>query len=371
MTLPGGAANKLGGRYEAWWTLSQFLRMLGGETEAIRIEEPGADKTEFVVTAGSIRELHQAKRSHLTGKWSLSALQSDGLLYAMGQQLAGNNDRFVFASGSDARELADLCTAAGDADSQLEFDQHFLEAQRRKRDFDKVCRCWGCGPSGAYERLQRIEVHTIDEGELKTKVNLAVRLLFFDEPGVVVAELRAIIADSVHHIWTRSALLQELEARGHQKRRVLSPRNALAAVEDATDRYLESARSRLIRKTLIPRAATRTLLSSMEESATDSILTGKAGSGKSACVVEIVDGLRARGVPALAFRLDRVPLSSHSTTAELGDYLRLEESPVLVLKAAIETAGRPGVLIIDQLDAASTMSGRSAGAFELVGPADP
>ena len=116
----------------------------------------------------------------------------------------------------------------------------------------------------------------------------------------------------------------------------------------------------------IPRAATQTLLSSMEETATDSVLTGKAGSGKSACVVELVDGLRARGVPALAFRLDRVPLSSNSTTAELGDYLRLEESPVLVLKAAIETAGRPGVLIIDQLDAASTMSGRSAGAFELV-----
>ena len=366
MTLPGGPAAKLGERYEAWWTLSQFLRMLGGETEAIRTEHPGADKTEFIVTAGSGRELHQAKRSHPTGKWSLSALQSDGLLRAIGQQLAGNNDRFVFASGSDARELADLCTAAADAESQVEFEQYFLRAQGRKRDLDKVCRCWGCEPSVAYERLQRIDVHTIDEGELETKVKLAVQALFLQESAVIVADLRTIVADSVHRTWTRSALLQELEARGHQKRRVPSPRSALAAVEDATDHYLDSARSRLIRNALIPRAATQTLLSSMEESATDSVLTGKAGSGKSACVVELVDGLRARGVPALAFRLDRVPLSSNSTTAELGDCLRLEESPVLVLKAAIETAGRPGVLIIDQLDAASTMSGRSAGAFELV-----
>ena len=138
-------------------------------------------------------------------------------------------------------------------------------------------------------------------------------------------------------------------------------------MEAATDRYLDSARSRLIGNALIPRAATQALLSSMAETSTDSVLTGKAGSGKSACVVELVDGLRAReDVPVLAFRLDRVPLSSNSTTAELGDYLRLEESPVLVLKAAIETAARPGVLIIDQLDAASAMSGRSAGAFDLV-----
>ena len=366
MTLPGGPAAKLGDRYETWWTLSEFLRMLDGGTEAIRIEDPRADKAEFVVITGSDRELHQAKRSHPTGKWSLSALRSDGLLCAMGQQLTGNNDRFVFASGSDARELADLCTAAGDAESPVEFEQFFLRAQSRKRDLDKICRCWGCDSSAAYERLQRIDVHTIDEGQLETKVRLAVQVLFLNEPAAVVAELRTIIADSVHRTWTRHDLLQELEARGHQKRRVLSPRSALAAVEAATDRYLDSARSRLIGNALIPRAATQALLSSMEETSTDSVLTGKAGSGKSACVVELVDGLRARGVPVLAFRLDRVPLSSNSTTAELGDYLRLEESPVLVLKAAIETAAGPGVLIIDQLDAASAMSGRSTGAFDLV-----
>ncbi len=369
MTLPGGPASKLGDRYEAWWTLWEVVRMLSGETETIRIEDPSTDKAEFVVTTGFGRELHQAKRSHPSGKWSLSALESDGVLQAIGIQLAGNNDRFVFASGSDARELADLCAAARDAQSHFEFEHHFLKAESRKRGFKKLRQCWDCDPLVAYGRLQRIEVHTIDEGELGTKVRLGVQVLFLTRPAVIVAELRTIIADSVHRAWTRSALLQELEARGHQMRRVLSPESALAAVKDATDSYLDGTRSRLIHNTLIPRASTQTLLSSMEESATDSVdsvLTGKAGSGKSACVIELVDGLRSRGVPALAFRLDRVPLSSNTTTAELGDFLRLEESPALVLRAAVEAAGRPGVLIVDQLDAASTMSGRSAGAFELV-----
>lgn len=41
MTLPGGPADKLGNRYEKWWTLSEFVRMLRGCTDAIRIEDPG------------------------------------------------------------------------------------------------------------------------------------------------------------------------------------------------------------------------------------------------------------------------------------------------------------------------------------------
>ena len=115
--------------------------MLGGETEAIRIEELGVHKAEFVVTTGARRELHQARRSHPNGKWSLAALRSDGLLQAIDEQLAGNDDRFVFASGSDARELAELCDAATDAELDAEFERHFLEATERKRRFDNLRDC--------------------------------------------------------------------------------------------------------------------------------------------------------------------------------------------------------------------------------------
>ena len=137
--------------------------MLGGETEAIRIEELDVDKTEFVVSTGARRELHQAKRSHPNGKWSLATLGSDGFLQAIGEQLAGNDDRFVFASGSDARELAALCEAARDAESDAEFERHFLEATERRKRFEKLQECWVCDVRTARERLQRIDVRTIDE----------------------------------------------------------------------------------------------------------------------------------------------------------------------------------------------------------------
>ena len=74
--------------------------------------------------------------------------------------------------------------------------------------------------------------------------------------------------------------------------------------------------------------------------------------------------LRTHGLPVLAFRLDRLPPTS--TTGALGGHLGLEESPVLVLAAAVEASGRPGVLIVDQLDAVSSVSGRTSGMFDLV-----
>ena len=366
LPLPGGPANKLGNRYETWWTLSELVRMLGGETEAIRIEAPDVEKVEFVVTAGPRRELHQVKRSHPNGKWSLATLRADGLLRAISEQLAGNDDRFVFASGSDARELAELCEAARDSESDGEFERHFLEAADRRKRFEKLRECWACDAPTARERLRRVHIHTIDERELRDKVRWGVAALFLANPTTVVDVLRGIAEDSVHRTVSRQDLVERLTRRGFPLRRLRNPWHAGVAVQAATDRYLDIARRKLIQRKLVSRAATETLLSRLDGTPSGSVVTGRAGSGKTACVVEILERLRERGLPALAFRLDRVPFHSVSTTVDLGDYLGLEESPALVLSAAANAAGCPGVLIVDQLDAVSTMSGRSSAAFDLV-----
>ena len=364
MMLPGGAANKLGNRYEKWWTVSQFVRMLHDATDAIRIEDPEVEKAELVVSVGAQRELHQVKRSHPNGKWSLASLCADGLLQAVGEQLTGNADRFVFASTSDARELADLCEAAAGAESTEEFKRSFLAAKKRKRGFERLLACWNCDVPTALDILQRIEVHTIDERNLERQARWGAQALFLADPEKTLAELLRLIEDSVHRTITRQDLRDELASRGYRLR-IVTPERAGMAVENATDRYLGGARRQLIQDRLVPRAAADTLLSRLDgAAATNSAMTGRAGAGKTACVVEVVDRLRALGVPVLAFRLDR--FLSASNTVELGHQLGLEESPALMLAATAEAAGRPGVLIVDQLDAVSTMSGRSSGAFDLI-----
>ena len=278
--------------------------------------------------------------------------------------MAGNNHRFVFASGSDARKLSDLCEAANHAESVEEFERAFLAAGVRSKSFSKLLGYWACDVPTAVERLRRIEVRTIGERALEQQVRWGVQALFLTDPRAVLAELLKIVEDSVHRTITRQELVEKLAQRGYRLRRLSSPKCAGVAVQEATDLYLDGARRRLIRGELVPRAAAGTIFSRLDETATDSVMTGRAGSGKTGCVVEIVEGLRERGLPVLAFRLDRV--LSVSTTTDLGCHLNLEESPVLVLAAAAEAAGCPGVLIVDQLDAVSTMSGRSSNAFDLV-----
>ena len=150
----------------------------------------------------------------------------------------------------------------------------------------------------------------------------------------------------MQHTITGDELVDQLAERGYGLRRLASPGSAGVAVRAATNQFLDGARARLIQQRLVPREAAKTLLARLGEAATDCVLTGRAGSGKTACIVEAVTALRKRGVPVLAFRLDR--FLSVSTTAELGRCLELEESPVLVLAAAA-AAGSPAVLIVESI----------------------
>ena len=363
MTLPGGPASKFGNRYEKWWTLSEFVRMLQGKSKALRIEEPGIEKAEFVVANATWREFHQAKRSHPNGKWSLAALGCS-LVKKIGNQLLGNSDRFIFASGSASPELAELCEAARHSESVTEFERFFITAKRRAIAFRKLRLWWACDMLTAFDFLRRIEVRTIGDRELEDKVEAEIEALFLANPRYVLAELLRIIEDSTHCTITRDILVEKLRRLGYPLRRVRSPEHAYGAVREVTEAFLSGARAFLIQKRLVPRIPSQLLLSRLQGPPTDSVLTGRAGSGKTACVLELVEALCEADMPILAFRLDRVP--QVSTTADLGKHLGLEESPALVLAAAAEAAGRPGIMIVDQLDAVSTMSGRSSGTFDLV-----
>jgi hypothetical protein len=365
MPLPGGPADKIGNRYERWWTVTQLIRLLSGLVDSIRIEEPGVTKAEFVVT-GKYREFHQAKRSHPSGKWSLAVLGTDdvGVLHAIWDHLSGNDNRFVFVSSSDARELAELSERAKQAETAEEFETSFLAAKDPRDLFARLRTHWeNCDPSVAYDILRRVELRTIDERSLEQQVEYGIRTLFLANAGHVSAELHSLVENSVHQTITRDSLVDFLASKGFRLRRLANPGFAPMLVKDATNRYLDSVRRKLIRRTLLPRQTTQTLVSKLGSTPGDYVVTGKAGGGKTASLLEFVDILRGRDIPVLAFRLDR--LQPPSTTHDLGQQLALEESPVLVLEAASEKAGE-AVLIIDQLDAVSVTSGRSTSFLDVL-----
>ena len=284
------------------------------------------------------------------------------MLQSVSDLLTDPKARFVFVSVCAASELAELCEAAKNAESEQEFMATFLQARARRDPFERIRRVWQCDPRTAIDYLARVEIRTVGERELEEQVRLYARALFMADATSVLAELLRVLDESVHRTIHRDDLLDVMRRSGFVLRRVTRREQAGVAVRQATDSYLQGARRRLIHRTLVPRTASQEVLQGVRNSAT--VLVGKAGSGKTACAVEIVEGSLRRRMEVLAFRLDRHV--SASSTGDLGQRLSLEESPVLMLAAAAERSGCGGVLLVDQLDAVRTMSGRSSEALDLV-----
>ena len=370
MPLPGGPADKFGNRYEIWWTVYQFIRIIKGEADSIRIEDPSLPAAEFVLAIGNKREFHQTKRSNLNGKWSLRSLRNENLLQKMFEYLSQeDNGRFVFTSGSDAPELRELTERATASTNLVEFRSAFIGSKSQKSNLEVLRNVW-CQPDTAvvYNLLQRIEVSTIDETKIKELVRRSLAPLFLDDLNQVCDAMRAIAIDSINNTIDRDLLISNLENRNFKLRRLSNPNNAPILVDEVTNRYLAGIRRRLIGRTLTPRSETQKLITRFHETeiGSDSVVMGNAGGGKTACVLDFIEALRKEDASAtvLAFRLDRMePMSS---TKELGNRLGLEESPALVLKAAAEIKSADAVLVIDQLDAVSTSSGRNSVFFDVV-----
>jgi hypothetical protein len=143
------------------------------------------------------------------------------LLQAIRAQPTGNDDRFVFVSSSDARELADLAERSQQAESLQEFEEKFLAAKETRNLFERLQKYWNnADVATVFDILKRIEVRAMDEQGIEENVTWGLRALFLSNPISVCNELRALAEDSVHKTLTRGDLLNHLVSLGHQLRRL-------------------------------------------------------------------------------------------------------------------------------------------------------
>jgi len=371
MTLLGGPADKLGNRYEQWWTVYQLTRILFGEAQSIRIEDPSVDKAEFVLTTDHGDELHQNKRDSSSGSWSLAQLcnKQNKIIQAICKQLAGNSRKFFFVSGSDAPELRELSKRSRDAASQAEYKTYFLASKAKAQKFDKMVELSGCSStSSVYDILQRIHIRRLDEKAIIDLVNASIKTLFLSKHKAVCDHLRTLVLDSVHKSLNREDLVSSLNNAGHHLRNILEPSDTPTIISETTDRHIRSLQRKLINRKIIPRSVSQQCVQIVQNNhdGVNLVLTGKAGGGKTACVLECIERLQESATEpvVLSFRVDRLPTVRN--TRELGEFLGLEESPALVLEAALNQTGSSGILIIDQLDAISMTSGRNTELFDVV-----
>ena len=134
-------------------------------------------------------------------------------------------------------------------------------------------------------------------------------------------------SERVHHELTAFDIWDHLESRGFRRRHWNNDPHVLSAVEEANDRYLSLLRGQAIDGTFLPRLETQTVQGRLKESGgKDGVLvTGEAGIGKSGVMLQVIEELLEAGVPALAFRADR--LEPTQLPDDIGKQIGLPGSP--------------------------------------------
>jgi hypothetical protein len=355
----GGVADKWGNRYEARWTIWRgVLPVLRGEFDALQVEPPdlAGEAAEFRLysrASNGTDEVHQCKRQHATS-WTVNALEAEGVLQPFGAHLASGT-RVVFASSTPS-VLRTLAEKAASPLSAEEWSANLNQNEQSARD--DLIQIWSLDNHGVHDRLTRLTVHTMDEASLHFAVIEALAAAMDRDPDTALSLLGAFVVNHLMERLTARQVWDFLREKGFSPRTGSDP--ALSErVGELTNRYVRGVQqARPERLPLLPRAEVDRVVQAL--TAPDGPRTvaviGPSGGGKSTVVASVCERLTGLGVVVGPMRLD---VAAEAATAEsLGrqEDIGFGGPPGRILGRA--AAGEPAVLIVDQLDAVSALSGR-------------
>jgi hypothetical protein len=362
--LAGGLAEKLGNRYEGRWTIACLGILLKDDWEHIDLEPYDGVKIEFhAQRRDGVVEHHQAKRTAPGGgNWTRPKLEREGLIDAI-DHWTGPDGEFVLVSGSPVdphlRNLVVEARKSADAASFLAS----LPEERMAELRGLQTGLGGVSDERAWLLLRRLQFRTIDEDTLADLAIDRLAHVVEGDPAVARAHFGDYLDLHIGERVTSTGLWQFLSERGVRRRDWGSDPDLRAAVEHQTRRFLGDPDESTILNLETERHEAREAVDFV--TAVDgpqvTVLTAAAGMGKSVVVRQAVADL-ARNYLTLPIRLDN--LTATATADDLGQRLGLRGSPVQVLGHL--AAGEKAVLVIDQLDAVSDVSGRYGRGFEAV-----
>jgi len=363
----GGIADKLGNRYEAKWLVRQFLDVIGGKAQSIRFEgiTPAFRGFECALERNATVEWHQAKVNSPNGNWTLARLNNEGVLTAFKARLdAADNNICVFVSQDPAKDIGTLAEKAKVA---MEVDEFWGSlGGDHSANFAHLQRLWGVDQGVAFTWLQRCRFRTESEDSIESATSTIADVYFSNTQGRSFGVLREFLETRMNKVITTEFARRELRVEGK------------LALKDASldptvkERLLLETQAYL--NTYIPFGAGGSTIARAEaaklgEIALDPasshvvLVTGVAGSGKSGVLREFVGMLADREIAHLALRIDQ-HLDCSSTRALGQTLLNRDESPVATLKGL--SPERTGILIVDQVDAVSEVSGRNGAIKNVV-----
>ncbi|MHB8908395.1 MAG: NACHT domain-containing protein [Syntrophales bacterium] len=361
--FPGGISDKRGNRYEAKWLVRQLLDVIAGKAAWIKYEgvTPQFNGFEFAVGRKGATHWHQTKINAPNGNWTISALKRENVLIAFKNRLEFNiNDRCLFISQDPAKDIRTLSDKAKLPNTSLEEFKKIILSTEQNEKFTQLTAAWNCTDIVAREFLQRCDFLTLPEAELDGIIESYSEQYFVENSASIFPILREYAERQFNRTLTTDQLREDIRENSptltfKDWTLDLTLRGKLL---DETNAYLQTYNPFGAGGDIIPRQQTDLLVNLLQDVNGPRLvlLTGVAGSGKSGVVRGLIDMLRKLDISHLAFRVDHH--LDHDSPREIGQALTgRAESPIVTLKGL--NPDRPSVLIIDQVDAVSEVSGRS------------
>ncbi|MEG3148878.1 hypothetical protein U1769_03185 [Sphingomonas sp. ZT3P38] len=354
----GGIADKTGNRYEARWLTHQLLGLLDGTVQSVTIESLSDEDAgfEFSLVHRGGTEWHQCKRQTASGTWSVATLDAAGVLSAFRVKTEGGSTRCLFISSDPSPQLKllkDKQTATHNPEA-LEASLSNKETQHWSMLKERL----GCDGTGAFQFLSVTDFRTLSEPDLADNLRARIAYWFKGDPDTIAARLRTWLEEerNFNRPLGYDDVIDFIRGAGIETKQYELDRALPGRIRDATSSYLGSYAPLGAGLFRIERSAVREVLAGLQAGAGVVVVAGVAGIGKSAILADVIGQLRERDTLHLAFRIDQA--GAVATLDELGaQTVGTADNPVVILE---QLANKSAVLVIDQADAVSEVSGRIA-----------
>ena len=372
---PGGISSKLGHTYERRFAVEQLLLLIAGRLRRLRWEpasgERGGADLELERVDGVVEHV-QAKRQHGShARWTVAALQQEGVLAAAARTLARNGTAYTFVSADPVPHLKDISDQlSGCEDPPAVFiESHVRGNKERLKSFQELLRAWdldGSTPEDqavAIGRLRSMRWIVLPRDEHgRQQLEQRIEQALTGDPENVHGVLCQFLEDRLACDVLPTQALDYLQQRGILARDLARDPSLPSAIRDLLDSYLAAKRGRLIGGSMISRPEARSILGRIgaDEAPRIVLVHGRPGAGKSAVLLGLVEGLIARGVPCLPLSLDANP--PVGSPRAYGASLELHASPAAALRAVASSSR--AVLVVDQLDALRLTSSSAAAGWQ-------
>lgn len=348
MPLTGGAADKYGNRFEAYWTIDQILDIIDDKSDSICLEPVGDDGkgVEFFVRKKGIKEFHQVKRQRTEGEWKINQLNP--ILNNFLDKLDDDNVTCIFASTISSAQLNDLTERSRDSRSYEQFEKDFLSSNVLKSLFKDICVIWEnkrgkkLEPLEVYNNLKRMYLETVSERKLLKDIKNRAESLIIGNSDLIISTLFEYGFQNIHKELDANDIWAHLNSRGFSPSDFSKNQTVLNKINQHNEQY--ENKLDFFTEYNISKNEVNYIIDNFESK--NLMITGSAGSGKSNILLQTIKRLKTKKIPFLILDVDN--LESANSAKELGENLGLSASPINVLKGISQN--KNCVLIIDQLD---------------------